>query len=1042
MIVAEQLDPAQRAAAQRLLDEVAEHDGAAPLDEAALLQLRGRASSEGGSHVLALEGERAVGLASILPDGTVQGAVHPDHRRRGHATGLWAHVLELLTGRVPQVWAHGDLDSARGFLTESGLAPVRTLLSMRRSSGEAAPLPDGRPLSGGVELTTFDAERDLDALLAVNAAAFADHPEQGAMDRAAFEARAGEPWFDTEDLHIARVDGELAAFVWIKREKGAPEAEVYVVGTAPWAQGRGLATALLVRALRRLEADGAEHVDLYVEASSAGAVGLYERLGFAVVGRDVQWSQAAPGQPGAGTVREDGSARIADQGSTRAEDTGLVCRPSEPRPEDADLPEDRFFEREASWLAFNARVMELAADPRTPLLERLRFASIVASNLDEFFMVRVAGLKRRLETGMARTGSAGVPPREVLARAREGACALQVRLGRIIDDLLLPELAERADVTIVRWRDLSDADRRSLTEFYTREVAGILTPLAVDPAHPFPYVSGLSLSLIVQLRRTADPSEGRAEPKIRFARVKVPGSLPRYLPVGPDGEVLDDVSGRVRPLRFVALEELIAAHLTALFPGMEVLDTHLFRVTRNQRVHVEEDDDEHILAVYERELSRRRFGAPVRLEVEDDIDPAVRQWLMRALGVHRHEVFALPGPLDPRGLAELAEIEEPALQFGPFVPATHPRLTGPEATPGTDILDAVREGDILLHHPFDSFATSVQAFLEEAAADPDVRAIKATLYRTSGDSPIVRALIAAAEAGKQVLALVEIKARFDEENNISWARKLEEAGAHVVYGIIGLKIHAKVALVVRDEPNGLVRYAHVGTGNYNSRTARHFEDLGLLTADPVVGADIARLFNQLSGYAPDTAYERVLVAPRTVRRDILALIDAEIAHHRAGRPARIRMKMNAIVDEEIIDALYRASQAGVEVQLVIRGVCALKPGVPGLSETISVRSVLGRFLEHSRIYEFAGGGEPRVMIGSPDMMPRNLDRRVEVLVPIADTELRGQLAALLDLLVADTTACWLLQPDGTWRRSPGDGAARRDAHEQLITIHRSRGDSA
>jgi len=484
----------------------------------------------------------------------------------------------------------------------------------------------------------------------------------------------------------------------------------------------------------------------------------------------------------------------------------------------------------------------------------------------------------------------------------------------------------------------------------------------------------------------------------------------------------------------VPLEDVIAVHLDQLFPGMEVLEHHTFRVTRNEDLEVEEDDAENLLQALEKELLRRRFGPPVRLEVAEDIDPYVRDLLVRELGVGEGEVYTVPEPLDLRGLNIVADIDLPELHYPTFVPKTHRQLAEVESAQASDVFAAVRERDVLLHHPYDSFSTSVQAFLEQAAADPRVLAIKQTLYRTSGDSPIVDALIDAAEAGKQVLALVEIKARFDEEANITWARKLEQAGVHVVYGIVGLKTHAKLSLVVRQESSGLVRYCHVGTGNYNPKTARLYEDMGVLTCDPAVGDDLSRLFNQLSGFAPKTASRRLLVAPRSLRSGLIDRIEREVANAEAGMPAGIRLKLNSIVDEAVIDALYRASQAGVPVDVVVRGICAIRPGVPGLSENVRVRSILGRFLEHSRIFWFAGGGDPVVYIGSADMMHRNLDRRVEALLRIKDPAHLAELAELLELCMDPGTSSWHLEPDGSWTRhnTGPDGEPLRDLQAHLI----------
>ncbi len=661
----------------------------------------------------------------------------------------------------------------------------------------------------------------------------------------------------------------------------------------------------------------------------------------------------------------------------------------------ADLPADRFLDRERSWLAFNERVLELAEDPATPLLERANFLAIFAGNLDEFFMVRVAGLKRRIATGVATRSASGLQPREVLEGIWNRSRELMARHAACYQQDVAPALAEEG-LHLLRWSALTDKEQARLFTLFRQQIYPVLTPLAVDPAHPFPYISGLSLNLAVVVR---NPVSGHNH----FARVKVPPLLPRFL--------------EASPYRYVPLEDVIAAHLEELFPGMEVLAHHMFRVTRNEDLEVEEDDAENLLQALEKELMRRRFGPPVRLEVEESIDPYVLDLLVRELKVTEAEVYPLPGPLDLTGLSGIAAaLERPELKYPKFVAGTHRDLAEVESASAPDIFAALRERDVLLHHPYDSFSTSVQAFLEQAAADPDVLAIKQTLYRTSGDSPIVDALIDAAESGKQVLVLVEIKARFDEQANIKWARKLEEAGCHVVYGLVGLKTHCKLSLVVRQEGETLRRYAHVGTGNYHPKTARRYEDLGLLTADPQVGADLSDLFNRLSGYSRRETYRRLLVAPTSLRDGLVSRIRQEIAHHRAGRPAYVRMKVNSIVDETVCDALYRASMAGVPVDVWVRGICALRPGVPGLSDNIRVRSVLGRFLEHSRVFCFGAGGEPEVWLGSADMMHRNLDRRIEALVRVIDPTHRASLDRLLELGMSDGTASWHLGPDGEWTR--------------------------
>ncbi|WP_098458294.1 RNA degradosome polyphosphate kinase [Flavimobilis soli] len=716
-----------------------------------------------------------------------------------------------------------------------------------------------------------------------------------------------------------------------------------------------------------------------------------------------------------------------------------IAEPDSARPAPAlelpPLPEDRFADRELSWLAFNQRVLELAEDPEQPLLERVRFLAIFASNLDEFFMVRVAGLKRRIATGIAVNSASGQTPRQVLEGIAEHAHVLAARHARVFDELK-PALADEG-ITIVRWEDLATQEQDRLHKYFRKQIFPVLTPLAVDPAHPFPYISGLSLNLAVIVR---NPSTG----KEHFARVKVPPLLPRFIavdsrgrPSAPGAQTGAEGSERTS---FVPLEDVIAQHLDHLFPGMEILEFHSFRVTRNEDVEVEEDDAENLLQAMEKELLRRRFGPPVRLELTDSITPRIRKLLVRELGVEPEEVYELTAPLDLTGLHLIADIDRPDLQYPRFVPTTHRYLAEVESAKPTDVFAAIKRRDILLHHPYDSFSTSVQTFLEQAAADPSVLAIKQTLYRTSGDSPIVDALIDAAEAGKQVLALVEIKARFDEQNNISWARKLEQAGVHVVYGIVGLKTHCKLSLVVRQEPDGLRRYCHVGTGNYNPKTARQYTDLGLLTCDPDVGQDLTRLFNQLSGYAPKSEFHRLLVAPRSVRAGLIERIDREAEHARLGRPAWIKIKVNSIVDEATIDALYRASQAGAQIDLVVRGICAVRPGVPGLSETIRVRSILGRYLEHSRIFAFANDGVPDVFIGSADLMHRNLDRRVEALVSIADPEQVQNLVTLLDVSMDDSIASWVLGPDGTWehRHTGPDGSKLNDLQALLIQRQRSR----
>ncbi|TDU27745.1 RNA degradosome polyphosphate kinase [Arthrobacter sp. JUb115] len=698
---------------------------------------------------------------------------------------------------------------------------------------------------------------------------------------------------------------------------------------------------------------------------------------------------------------------------------------------DGGFKNERFLDRELSWLHFNARVLELAEDTDLPLLERVNFLSIFASNLDEFFMVRVAGLKRRIHAGLAVPAANGMNPVDQLELLLSSAHALQTRHAKVFADSVYPDLAEQG-IRITTWEDLSASERDLLSKWFVSQVFPVLTPLAVDPAHPFPYISGLSLNLAVVVR---NPLTG----KELFARLKVPDTIARLISI--DGTRAAHSS--LRTARFIPLEALIAVHLELLFPGMEIVEHHFFRVTRNEDLEVEEDDAENLLQALEKELLRRRFGPPVRLEVANDINPEIMELLTRELGVEEDEVFKLPTPLDLRGLGVIASLDRSELHYTKHVGHTSNYLNESETAKAANVFAAVRRRDILLHHPYDSFSTSVQAFLEQAAADPKVMAIKQTLYRTSGDSPIVDALIDAAEAGKQVLALVEIKARFDEQANISWARKLEQAGVHVVYGIVGLKTHSKLSLVVRREGDKLRRYCHIGTGNYHPRTARYYEDFGLLTCDDEVGEDISKLFNQLSGYAPRSTYNRLLVAPRSVRTGLLAHIEKEIVNAAAGKPAKVVIKVNSIVDEAIIDALYRASQARVKVEVIVRGICALRPGVPGLSENIEVRSILGRFLEHSRVFMFENGGDPLVYIGSADMMHRNLDRRVEALVSLRNQEDIDRMITLLARYMDDKTASWHLNSDGDWIRhyQGEDGKALSDVQFWLVEEHARRRNS-
>jgi len=692
-----------------------------------------------------------------------------------------------------------------------------------------------------------------------------------------------------------------------------------------------------------------------------------------------------------------------------------------PPPVDTGLPDDRYLNRELSWLDFNERVLALAEDPSQPLLERAKFLAIFASNLDEFYMVRVAGLKRRDEAGLSVRSADGLTPREQLIRITSRTQDLARQHAQAFIDDVLPAL-EKHDIRLVQWSNLDAADQSRLSAYFSEQVLPVLTPLAVDPAHPFPYISGLSLNLAVTVRDPDDHTE-------RFARVKVPSNVPRLIRVETDRAA--------STATFLPLEELIAAHLGKLFPGMEVREHHVFRVTRNAELDVEEDRDEDLLQVLERELARRRFGPPVRLELADTTSDHVLELLLRELQVDPNDVVWVPGLLDLSCLWRLYGVEAPELKDEPFVPATHPAFAEGE-TPKS-VFTTLREGDVLVHHPYDSFSTSVQRFIEQAAEDENVLAIKQTLYRTSGDSPIVDALIDAAEAGKQVVALVELKARFDEQANIKWARALERVGVHVVYGLVGLKTHCKISLVVRQEGSTIRRYCHIGTGNYNPKTARLYEDIGLLTSEPAIGSDVADLFNSLTGYAKKRTYRRLLVAPYGIRRGIVQRIDTERQHAAAGRPAGIRLKINSLVDEQVIDALYRASQSGVPVDIVVRGICALKPGREGLSENIRVRSILGRFLEHSRVIQFVGGQE--YWIGSADMMHRNLDRRVEAMVQVPEP-LTNQLDHMFESALHPATRCWLLGPDGHWRPSPSpNGLPDSTVRDHQLHVLRMRRDS-
>lgn len=712
----------------------------------------------------------------------------------------------------------------------------------------------------------------------------------------------------------------------------------------------------------------------------------------------------APNQDGVSEKKPDAASRSVQTPHVHV----LPKRVEEPVGEHGlDLSEfgaSRFANRELSWLDFGERLLELAEDSSLPVLERVKFIAIFSEALDEFFQVRVAGLKDQVEAGLRTRSADGLRPSEALAAIKVRVDALIERQSSIFLDQIAPTLAD-AGVRLSDWASLDDDDREYLVEVFESQIFPVLTPLAVDPGHPFPYISNLSLNLLL---RVVDPVSGEE----RVARVKVPPLLPRFI-VMPDNE------------RFVPLEQVIAAHLGALFPDMTIGAHYAFRVTRNADLTLEEDEADDLLAAVELELRRRRFGRSVRLELEEGASAEIRELLLGELDLAAIDLYTTKAPLDLAGLFAVADLDRPDLRVEAWAPMTPWPLAHAGNEPA-DLFSALRERDVLVHHPYDSFTTSVEAFIAQAAADPDVLAIKQTLYRTSGDSPIVASLIQAAELGKQVAAVVELKARFDEQNNILWARALEEAGVHVVYGIVGLKTHSKAALVVRREVDGIRRYCHLGTGNYNPRTARQYEDIGLLSADHDLGADVGDLFNFLTGFSRYDEYRKLVVAPVAFRRRVIDLIESEAA---VGSEGRIVIKVNGLTDPEVIDALYRASSAGVPIDLVVRGVCCLRPGVPELSENIRVRSIVGRYLEHSRIYRFAGtGGRPlQILIGSADLMERNLDRRIEALFPLDDQELQARIVEVLDLNLADDTNSWVLSEDGSWKRVP----CRTDTSEQL-----------
>lgn len=672
---------------------------------------------------------------------------------------------------------------------------------------------------------------------------------------------------------------------------------------------------------------------------------------------------------------------------------------------------DRFINRELSWLAFNHRVLALSARPDFPLLEKVKFLAIWALNLDEFFQVRVAGLKEQVAHGVGFTPPDGMTPSQQLAAIRKEVELQTDAISKQFLSEVAPALSNEG-IVFSDYSTLEIDDKEFLDRQFRELVFPVLTPLAVDPSHPFPYISNLSLNLAVLVR---NPETGLQ----KFARVKVPPILPRFV-------VLPDLE------RFVPLEQVIAAHLDALFPGMEVLGNDVFRVTRNADFEVEEDEGGDLLMAIESELTQRRFGSVVRLEIHPDMPAGVLDLLLREMGATEDDVYRMEGPLDMAGLIGLYEVDRPELKFETFTGVTPPRLQAP-AGESADFFEVIRQGDLMAHHPYDSFTTTVEGFIERAATDPKVLAIKMTLYRTSSDSSIMGSLIKAAESGKQVAALIELKARFDEERNIEWAQRLEDAGVHVTYGVVGLKTHTKLALVVRREGEGVVRYAHIGTGNYNEKTARTYEDLGVFTAEPEVGSDLSELFNYLTGYSRQTTYNRLAVSPNGIRNRLLELIEGE-----SSRPdGQITLKMNSLVDARMIGALYHASMAGVRIDLIVRGICCLRPGIEGLSENIKVRSIVGRYLEHSRVYRFGARGRDRTYyMGSADLMPRNLDRRVEALAPVTDPDLQFRIDQILDVLMADDTLAWELRGDGSWARIVG--GAGIDAHTTLQELARAR----
>ena len=682
-------------------------------------------------------------------------------------------------------------------------------------------------------------------------------------------------------------------------------------------------------------------------------------------------------------------------------------------------PRERLIDRELSWLDFNERVLQLAEDSSIPLLERCRFLAIFSSNLDDFYMIRVATAKRKIENSITKKNTAGYTPIELMTEISKKTNNLIARMVECFHEDLLPKLADNG-IEIVDWENLTEEEKNYINTIFTNRIFPVLTPLAVDPSHPFPYISGLSLNLAVLVRKPDTHEE-------LFARVKVPASLPRFME-----------TAKFASTRFIAIEQVIIANLHQLFPGMEIEDYYTFRITRNADLELEEEESENLLESMEQELLRRKFGPPVRLEVASDIKSDLIDRLKIELSIKEGDISRYKEPLDLTGLNRIADLDRPELKFVPFRNQVAQEFRDIDPEINEDFFEAIKKGEVLLHHPYDSFNSSVVRFLEAAASDPHVLAIKQTLYRTSGDSPIVDALIEAAEAGKQVLAVIEIRARFDEQANVRWARKLEDVGVHVVYGLVGFKTHAKLSLVVREEGSLVRRYCHVGTGNYNPKTAKMYEDLGILSADEKLGEDLNKLFNQLSGFAPQSSYNRLLVAPRSIRPELLAKINREIENKKQGKPAFIRMKLNSLLDEEFVEAFYLASMAGVEIDLVIRGICALRPGILNLSENIRVRSVLGRFLEHSRIFHFANDGNDEIYIGSADLMDRNLNRRVESLVLIENKSHKAELIRIFNKYLDPDIASWHLLADGNWQRVniDNDGKPLQDLHAMMIKLYK------